>query len=165
MSLRLPREWSAYFPAAILLVDRPEILHLFAASGAIVQARLAVATLDGEPRAVVRWLCAGLRRGYRAPIGYLHDAATIRYPFSAEPLKTCLESLGRDEKLVYLDLGLPPRGLDPRELPFESSLERPIFELEAAPPAAIVAWATRQLMAAIPRDPWLAPLTAKRRGR
>src|SRR5487761_2264518 len=39
---RLPREGDAYFPAGILVVDRTPIVDLFAASGVLVQARLAV---------------------------------------------------------------------------------------------------------------------------
>lgn len=155
---RLPREWDAYFPAAIVVVDRREIVDLFAASGVLVQARLAVICVDGTPGAVVRWLQRGFRAGFRAPIGYLHDAATVLYPFAYEPLRTLVEVLGDGERLVYRDLGLPPHGLAPSDLPFCAGLDRQILELEVPPPVAVVAYVARRLAAMLPRDPWLAPI-------
>ncbi len=155
---RIPRETLAYFPAAILLVDRPEIVDLFAASGVLVQARVAVVCADGTPSAVVRWLCRGLRGGFRAPVGYLHDAATVLYPFAIEPLATLVEVTRRDVPLTFSDLGLPPHGLAASELPFCPRLRGPVLELEAPPPAAMIAYAARRLAALLPRDPWLAPL-------
>lgn len=156
---RLPREWDAYFPAAILIVDRPEIVDLFAASGVLVQARLAVVCLDGTPATVVRWLRRGLHAGYRAPIGYLHDAATVLYPFAFEPLRTLVDL---DAPIEFVDLGLPPGGLAASALPFCPDIRAPITELEAPPPPAIVAYAARRLGAMLPRDPWLAPIRRKR---
>src|ERR1700733_12080756 len=42
----LTREWDAYFPKAVLLVDRPALLDLFIGSGAMPGARLAVVCID-----------------------------------------------------------------------------------------------------------------------
>jgi hypothetical protein len=151
---RLPQEWAAYFPAAILVVDRPAIVDLFAASGALIQARLAVVCFDGTPATVTRWLCRGLRAGFRAPVGYLHDAATIAYPFAFEPLRT-LVAVGAP--IEFVDLGLPPGGLPASQLPFCPALPSPVVDLEEPPPAAIVAYAARRLGALLPRDPWLVP--------
>jgi hypothetical protein len=163
--VRREREWAAYFPAAILMVDRPELVDVFAASGVLVQARMAVVCVDGTPRPVMRWLIGGLGRGWRAPIGYLHDSATILYPFVLEPLRSCLDVLRPDESLVFRDLGLPREGLDPGELPFATRLRRRIHRLSEPPPAAMIAWATRQLMATVPRDPWLEPLRPREKRR
>jgi len=154
---RSPREWEAYFPAAILLVDRPELVDLFAASGVLVQARLAVVCLDGSPAAVIDWLRRGLRAGRRAPIGYLHDAATVVYPFLYEPLKTCVD-VARGE-LPFVDLGLPPRGMPLAALPFARASRGARFhELEEAPPHSLIAYAARRVLALVPPDPMLAPL-------
>jgi hypothetical protein len=163
---RVPREWDAYFPAAILLVDRPEIVDLFAASGALVQARVAPVALNGEPAHVVRWLCRGLARGHRAPIAYLHDAATIVYPFTYEPLAT-LVRVSRDEPLPYADLGLPRAGLPAKAFPFTAEIppDERIVELEQLPPAALVAFAARRALALVPPDPRLAPLQPMEKNR
>lgn len=158
---RLSEEWEAYFPAAILLVDRPQIVDLFAASGAIVLARLAVVCVDGSPETVVEWLRRGARRGFGAPVGWLHDAATVRYPFHCEPLASLVDALPARTPLPYRDLGLPPRGLAPSLLPFAGELDRPVLDLEEPPPAALVGYATRTLMSMMPRDPWLVPLSRR----
>ena len=155
---RLPREWDAYFPAAILIVDRRELVDLFAASGVLVQARLAVVCIDGTPAPCVRWLQRGLRAGFRAPVGYLHDASTVLYPFAVEPLRTLVEVAGASSPIDFIDLGLPPGGLRWSQLPFCPRIAEPITELEQAPPAAIVAYAARALAKRLPRDPWLAPI-------
>lgn len=162
---RLPREWDAYFPAAILLVDRPDLVDLFAASGVLVQARLAVVCIDGTPRTTVRWLQRGLRAGFRAPIGYLHDASTVLYPFAIEPLKTLVEVATPGAPIAYIDLGLPPRGLAATELPFCPRIAEPIVELEVPPPASVIAYAARRLARLLPRDEWLAPLALAPRRR
>lgn len=152
------REWSAYFPAAILIVDRREIVDLFAASGVLAQGRIAVVCVDGTPRSVVTWLRHGVRAGYRAPIGYLHDAATVLYPFAFEPVKTLIAALRAGEPLAFADLGLPHAGLRSSALPFCAGRNRTISELEDAPPAAIIGYAARRLAAMLPRDSWLAPI-------
>jgi len=159
---RVAREHDAYFPAAILLVDRREIVDLFAASGVLVQARMAIVCVDGTPSTVVRWLVRGLHAGYRAPIGYLHDAATVLYPFTFEPLATAVALARRDAPLQFVDLGLPPRGVASSQLPFCPRMRQPITELEMPPPAAIVAYAARRLAALLPKDPWLAPLSTQK---
>ncbi|MGE5187016.1 MAG: hypothetical protein ACM31C_33425 [Acidobacteriota bacterium] len=159
---RLPREHDSYFPAAILIVDRRELVDLFAASGVLVQARLAIVSADGTPAGVVRWLQRGLRAGFRAPVGYLHDAATVLYPFALEPLATLVEVARAGAPIAFVDLGLPPGGLAARELPFCPPMREPIRELEAPPPASIVAYAARRLATLLPRDEWLAPLKPRR---
>lgn len=158
----LPRELDAYFPAAVLMVDRREILDLVVASGVIVHARLAVVCADGSPAPVVAWIRRGLRAGYRAPFGYLHDAATVLYPFSLEPFATLFRVLDREPAPV-IDLGLGPDGVTRRALG-ERGDER-VFELEAVEPAALISWAVRKLLALQPRDSWLEPLQPARRSR
>jgi hypothetical protein len=155
-SRRLPAEWRAYFPAAILLVDRPEIVELFAASGALVQARIAVVCIDGSPSTVINWLRSGLRAGHRAPVGYLHDARTVVYPYLFEPLATFLAMPSKD--LVYKDLGIRPGlGLwDP--LGIANSYSRQATELDEMPPCSLVAYAATELLAMVVADPLLAPL-------
>ena len=157
---RLTREHDAYFPAAILIVDRRELVDVFAASGVLVQARLAVVSTDGTPATAVRWLVRGIRAGFRAPVGYLHDASTVLYPFAIEPLRTLVEAAKRP--IDFVDLGLPPKGLAAAELPFCPPLREPITELEVPPPAAIVAYAARRLAKLLPRDEWLLPLRPRR---
>jgi hypothetical protein len=152
---RLPREWFAYFPAAILLVDRREIVDLFAASGILVQGRIAVVCVDGSPEPIVHWLRAGFRRGYRAPVGYLHDANTVLYPFLCEPLATLVAS--SDEQLPYRDLGIGPVTLLRDPLGIASSYERTASELEELPPCSLVAYAARRLLRMIAPDSLLAP--------
>jgi len=152
----VPPEFDAYFPAAILLVDRREVVELFAASGVVVQARLAVVSLDGFPHHVTAWLCRGMRAGHRAPIGYLHDAATVVYPFTFEPLATWIAAAD-DEPLRYLDLGIPPGGVRGRT-PVDRG--EPLLELEELSPRALVAWATRAVLGLVPPDPMLAPLVS-----
>jgi hypothetical protein len=163
---RLPREWDAYFPAAILVVDRPAIVDLFVASGALVQARIAPVALDGTPAHVIRWLCRGFMRGHRAPIAYLHDAATVVYPFTYEPIATLID-VTHGEPLPYCDLGLPTGGVPASAFPFtaEISADERILELEQLPPAALVAYASRRALALVPPDPLLAPLVRSPSGR
>ncbi len=136
----VPREWDAYFPAAILVGDRPAIVDLFAASGVLVQSRVAVVSLDGYPHHVTAWLARGLRAGHRAPVGYLHDRSTVAYPFAFEPLATFVE-VGVP---LYRDLGLPPDG--------------DIAELEEIRPHALVQRSIRSLLGLCPRDAMLVPL-------
>jgi hypothetical protein len=155
-SRRLPAEWRAYFPAAILLVDRPEIVELFAASGVLVQARIAVVCIDGSPSTVINWLRSGLRVGHRAPIGYLHDAKTVVYPYLFDPLATLLAISPKD--LVYKDLGIRP-GLGLRDpLGIANSYARHATELDEMPPCSLVAYAATELLAMVGADPLLAPL-------
>jgi hypothetical protein len=154
---RLPHEWDAYFPAMVLMVDRREIVDLFAASGVLVQARMAVVCTDGSPAPVIAWLRRGLRAGHRAPFGYLHDAATVLYPFSLEPFATLFRVLGGEPARV-VDLGLPPDGLPRRALGRGGAASERVFELEAVEPSTLISWATRRLGALQPRDSWLEPI-------
>ena len=161
---RLTREWDAYFPKAVLLVDRPAILDLFIASGAMPNARLAVICIDGSLAPVVEWLRRGYRAGRRAPVLYLHDAATVAYPFAFEPLATLVRH-GSDEPLLYSDLGLPPMGVPARRFADESLPEGDVlFDLEAVPPATLVSHVMRRVLRAVPGDPNMLPLTRKDAG-
>ncbi len=120
-------------------MDRPALVGLFAACG--IRARdLAVACIDGTPAPVVRWLRRGFADGHRASVLFLHDASTVVYPFSFEPLATLLACQG-DRPLVYADVGLPPLGSAPRR--FDRPGDVPIRHVEAIPPATLVAYCTR----------------------
>lgn len=161
----LPREWDAYFPRVIIVVDRRAILDLFIASGITTTARLAVVCVDGSPASIVDWLRRGFRVGHRAPVGYLHDAKTAFYPFAVEPLASAVASAAR-EPVDFCDLGLPASGAPRRRFPFESGAPKGerITELEALPPAAMIAYAARRLMSRVPGDPRMAPLVRPPRG-
>ena len=143
-----PREARAYYPAGILLVDRPEMVELFARSGALVQSRVAIVDVRGNPREVVRWLVVGARAGHDAPVGYLHDATTVLYPFSFEPLRT-LASRG---SIRFRDLGFRPgRGFrDPIQ-------KKRVTSLADATPSALVSYAIRGVLAMLEGDAMLAP--------
>jgi hypothetical protein len=133
----------------VLLVDRPAILDLFVASGAIANIRLAVVCTDGSPAPVIAWLRPGYRAGRRAPVLYLHDAATVIYPFNFEPLTTLIR-YGRDEPLPYHDLGLSPLGCQARGFAETLPPDELLFDLEAVPPAALVSHVTPRPA----RGPW-----------
>jgi hypothetical protein len=162
----LPSEWNAYFPRGVLVVDRAAILDLFVASGIMTTARIAVVCVDGSPANVVDWLGRGFRRGQRAPVAYLHDAATAFYPFAVEPLVSLVAAAAGDP-IDFHDLGLPVVGAPARRFPFIGEpwcsvpkRER-IRELEALPPCALIAYAARRLMARVPGDPKMAPLARR----
>ena len=144
----LAEEWDARPPAAVLLVDRPAIVGTFMASGVSGSQRLAVVCIDGSPAPVVAALKRGLRAGHRAPVLYIHDAGTVIYPFSVEPLATILE---RSDPLAYADLGLAPLGTtarrfgDPKLPPGEL-----LFDLEAIPPAALVRYCSEAARRLVP---------------
>ena len=142
-------EQRAYYPAAIILVDRPEVVDLFAASGALIQARVAVVDARGYPRHVLRWLVTGARAGHRAPVGYLHDEATVLYPFLFEPLATFV---ARDPAHPFRDLGFfQGRGfLDPVK-------KRRVHRLADATPSALVSFAVRGVIDMIEPDLVLSP--------
>lgn len=139
----LVRGWDACFPEAVLLVDRPAIRDLLTAGGGIAPALLTVVCIDGTPSPVVTWLQRGFRDGGRAPVLYLHDAATVVYPFTLEPLATLVAHRG-SEPVVYADLGLPPLGASARRFA-DPTLQgdEPILELEAIPPATLLRYCTR----------------------
>jgi hypothetical protein len=152
----LPAEWRAYYPAAILLVDRAEIVDLFAASGVLVQARMAVVCIDGSPSRIVNWLRHGWRAGHRAPVGYLHNAGTVVYPFLFEPLATFVRH--SPEELVYKDLGIGPGVILRDPLGVASEYAGRATELDEVPPCSLIAYAATQLAAMIAADPLLAPI-------
>jgi hypothetical protein len=137
-AIALARGWDARFPAAVLLVDRAPILKLLMGSDAILSARIAVVCANEEPGAVVASLKRGFRAGERAPVVYIHDAATVLYPFTIEPVATLARRKG-SEPLVYRDLGLPPLGATPRRFG-DATLPRdePLFHLEAIPATTLV---------------------------
>ncbi len=155
------REWDACFPAAILLVDRPEIVDLFAASGALVQSRIAAVCTDGTPAHVVSWLRRGIRLGHTAPVGYLHDAGTVLYPFFFEPLATLVAVSGGRE-LRFRDLGIGP-GRPLRDLlgVAAGGASSAVF-LEQIPPCALVAYAAQELLRLVSPDPLLLPMRTRR---
>jgi len=144
------REARAYFPAGILLVDGPELVERFAASGALVQARIAVVDIHGQPRELVRWLVDGVRSGHRAPIGYLHDPTTVVYPFAFEPLASLARSTA---SLAFRDLGIGPGGA--LRDPFTRKRVR---KLAAMSPAGLAAYAAQEVLSMISGDSMLAPL-------
>ncbi len=154
---RLLREWDAYFPAAIVLVDRRPILDLFIASGVLWQRRLVAVALDGTLAPVVSWLKWGIRAGQRAPIVYLHDAATVVYPFAFEPLATLAKVLRGP--MPFRDLGLPPQGRPAAALADPSlPCREMIAELEALPPALLVRYGASEAPRGLPGDPKMLPL-------
>ena len=152
-----PKEWSAYFPAAILLVDHPAIVDLFVASGVLVQARIAVVCVDGTPAPIVSWLRRGIRAGHRAPVGFLHDARTVMFPFLCQPLATLVEA-SRGEPLAYLDLGIGPGR--PMGDPFGTTRAwvAEATYLEEIPPCSLVAHAAQELLRMTPPDLMLLPM-------
>jgi hypothetical protein len=148
------REARAYFPAGILLVDRPELVERFAASGALVQGRVAVVDIHGHPREVVRWLVEGVRSGHRAPVGFLHDPATVVYPFAFEPLASLTRA---STPLVFRDLGIRPGGA--LRDPFT---RKRVTRLDAMSPAGLVAYAAQGVLSMTEGDAMLAPVKAPR---
>ncbi len=152
-----PKERMAYFPAAILVVDRPAIVDLFVASGVLAQASVAVVSADGEPAAVVAWLCDGARKGHRAPVGYLHDAGTSLYPFLLEPLAT-LVRVRRGEGLAYRDLGIGPGQPLRDPLGLACPYDAAAVQLEEIPPCSLVAYAVKEVWGMIPPDSMLLPM-------
>ncbi|HEY1697026.1 MAG TPA: hypothetical protein VGG39_32930 [Polyangiaceae bacterium] len=151
-------EWDAYFPKALLLVDRPAILDLFVASGAIPSSRVAVVCIDGTPASVVAWLARGFRSGRRVPVAYLHDAATVVHPFTIEPLVGLARDPGA-KPTDYRDLGLRPLGVPARRF-HDSTVpdDECLRELEALPPAALVRYGIRAAARMAPGDANMLPL-------
>jgi hypothetical protein len=145
------RDRDTRFPEAILVVDRTAILDLFVSSGVTDAARIAVVCVDGTPPRVVARLVRQIRAGRRAPVLYLHDAATVIYPFTVEPLATILEHRGA-EPLEYADLGLPPLGATARRFDDPSlARDEPILELEAIPPATLLRYCAKRARSFIGR--------------
>jgi hypothetical protein len=132
-------------PAGVLLVDRRPVLDLFVACRGLTDMRIAVVCLDGHPSSVVGALRRAIRGGLDLPICYAHDAATVVYPFTMEPLASLLFARGAPA-MRYADLGLSPLGTraqrfeDPR-LPDDEI----VFELEALPPSTLIRYCARQM--------------------
>ncbi len=149
-----PRAWPGEPPDAVLLVDRVALVDLFAThplTGAGARPRLAVVCIDGSPPLLVAWLRERFLTGWAAPVLYLHDAATVVYPFAIEPLATLVSSRGSVSSggslaahasarpLAYVDLGLPPLGATARRFRDPSlPRERVVVELAALSPDALV---------------------------
>jgi hypothetical protein len=159
--LPLPLGWDACFPEAVLLVDRPAIRDVLTASGGIAPALLTVVCIDGTPSPVVAWLQRGFREGRRAPVLYLHDAATVVYPFTLEPLATRVAHRG-SEPVAYADLGLPPLGATARRFA-DPTLpgDEPIFELEAIPPATLLRYCAKSAKSLVSGISGIVPHTSR----
>lgn len=128
------------FPAAVLLVDRPAIRDLLLAQGA-GERGLAVVCIDGTPAPVVAFLKRGFQEGRRVPVVYLHDAATVVFPFTLEPLAT-LVAQQEGGPVRYRDLGLPPLGATARRFGDPAlPADQVILELTAIPPATLLRYA------------------------
>ncbi len=147
-------------PDGILLLDRRAIFDLFVASGVVASARLAVVCLDGSPAPVVAWLRRVAREvcAREVPVMYLHDSATVAYPFMVEPLATLVANTG-SEPFVYSDLGLPPLGTTARRFG-DTTLapEEIVTELEAIPPSALVHHCATEMRGLARNEPGAAPL-------
>jgi hypothetical protein len=117
---------------------------------AIVEAGIAVIDAGGGPPPLAAWLTRLAREGVRVPVRYVHDAATVIYPFAVEPLASVAQCAS--EPIDYRDLGLPPLGAtarrfaDPRLQPDE-----PIVELEAVPPTTLARYCARAAALSAPR--------------
>jgi hypothetical protein len=137
---------------AVLLVDRAATATRLAKTAAIVQAGIEVVSIDGTPRSVVARLVRRFRAGHRAPVLYLHDAATVVYPFAIEPLGTLVRHAD-GEPVVYRDLGLPPRGATARRFGDAALREaEPILELKAIPTATLARYCVRSLSSLVAAD-------------
>lgn len=160
MSIVRPREWDACFPAAVLLVDSPRILDAIVATGVVVQARIAVLCVDGSPTHVVSWLRRGFRLGHRAPVGYLHDASTVLYPFFLEPLAT-LVAAQKGGPIAYRDLGIGPGRPLRDPLRMAGSRAARARRLADVPATSLAAYAAHELLRMVPPDPLLVPMQAE----
>jgi hypothetical protein len=130
---------------AVLLVDRPSILALLRDADALEGA--AIVCIDGRPAPLVTRLAQRFREGFRAPVLYLHDAATVVYPFAVEPLATLVREAG-GAPIVYRDLGLPPLGASARRFGDPTmARDQPVLKLEAIPPATLARYCARAVAA------------------
>ena len=126
-------------PDIVLLVDRPSTMDLLLALDVEAALGVAVVCADGEPAARVSALARAFRAGQSAGVLYLHDAATVLYPFALEPVATLVTSSADDEPVPYLDAGLPPLGAPARR--FAGSglpADEVVLEVEALPPAVLL---------------------------
>jgi hypothetical protein len=148
-------EGAADLPVAVLLVDRPAVVDLFLANAALLPPRTEVVCVDGTPSSTVALLTRGFRAGRRASVLYLHDAATVIYPFNLEPVATLVRHRG-DDPVRYADLGLPPLGAAARRFGDPAlPADEPVLELEAIPPATLLRYAHRAVSQLVAGDPGL----------
>jgi hypothetical protein len=157
----LERGTAADAPNAVLLVDRPAMRRVLAAAPAIREVGLAVVDVRGDPAALVARLTRLVRDGLIVPVLYIHDAATVVYPFAVEPLAALVRQASRP--IAYRDLGLPPLGAaarrfgDPRLPPDE-----PVVILEAVPPGTLARYCARSAAWLAPAAPLTAPRAIRR---
>jgi hypothetical protein len=153
-SRTVTRGQNADLPKAVLLVDRAVIVKLLVAAGATRDAGLAVVCIDGTPAPVVGRLVRAFRAGRRAPVLYLHDAASVVYPFAIEPLASLVRH--RDSSpIAYRDLGLPPLGASARRFGDPAFCrDEPILHLEDVPPATLLRYCAK-LASSLTRAPLL----------
>ncbi|HEY2513778.1 MAG TPA: hypothetical protein VGI39_23080 [Polyangiaceae bacterium] len=126
---------------AVLLVDARGAAERLRACGLLAEGRVSVVSCDGTPAAQIdRWKRA-IRAGARPPVLYLHDAATVLYPFTFEPLAT-LVACAAGEPIRFVDLGLPPLGAPARRFA-DLALPRdaPVLTLAAVTPQALARYA------------------------
>jgi hypothetical protein len=132
----------------VLLVDRAAILDLLAAmaaDGSHALTGTAVVCIDGSPAPLVARLVQRFRGGWSLPVLYLHDAATVVYPFAIEPLATLVSQQG-ERSIVYRDLGLPPLGASARRFRDPAlSPDEPILHLEEIPPLALARYCAKAI--------------------
>jgi hypothetical protein len=122
--------WSKRAPEALLLVDRAALVDALVGAGISTgeaSPRIGVVSADGEPPAILAWWRDRFRVSAPVPILYLHDAATVLYPFAIEPVATLIASRRGSKAIAYADLGLPPLGATARR-----------FRDPAVPPDAVV---------------------------
>jgi hypothetical protein len=138
---------------AVLLVDRPATLARLAKTDAIAQAGIAVVCIDGTPRSVVARLERAFRTGLRAPVLYLHDAASVVYPFAIEPLATLVRRQ-EGRPIVYRDLGLPPLGATARRFGDPTlGTNEPILELKAIGTATLARYCVKSAASLVDAEP------------
>ena len=163
----LTREWDAYFPKAVLLVDRPAMLDSFIGSGAMPGARLAVVCIDGSPGPVVAWLRRGFRAGPPRTGPVLarrgHRRLSLRASSRSRP-SSATAAAGRSCTATF---GLPPLGAPARR--FGRSLDAPTTRSSSIsrplPPAALVSYVDPPRAARGPRRSQHAAARARSRGR
>jgi hypothetical protein len=119
----------------MMLVDRPILPHLFLRCG-VRPSTLAVTCIDGTPAPVVEWLQRGFRKDHRVAVLYLHDAATVVYPFTLEPIATLIAN--STHPLAYLDVGLPPLGASARRFAEPALGGALVREVDEIPPSALI---------------------------
>jgi hypothetical protein len=114
---------------------------------------LVVVDLTAAASAEIKRVARSLRE--TPPVFYLHDAATVLFPFTFEPVATLVEQ--HDEKaqgpFPFRDLGLPPLGASARRFGDPSLGDEPILKLSEIPDAALVRYVSRALESAVAVEP------------